>query len=299
MTRYLIVILVLSLCIYACETVVQLDVPHKENQLVVNSFFHPDSTFGLSLSQSQFVLDSGEFEKVTGATAILMDGQDNKLTTMQEHESGIYLSDLKPKPGNTYRIKVSKSGFTSASATDKVPEDSARMTKYQVKRNPNSPRSIRLSIWIDDSENKDYYQLYGMEKVTLFGEEIDTTTYEEEMFFASDDPIFGDQSNTGRIFFFDDALFNGKTHKINLDTSVGSTQCTPEADICDQEVEVTLYIRKISEAYFKYLRTSDLQNDLSDNPFAEPVPVFDNIENGLGIFGGYRVSEYPIEIPED
>lgn len=298
MIRNLIIISVVAFCICSCETVVELDVPQKENQLVVNSLFHPDSTFGVSLSQTQHVLDDGEFRKVSGATAIVMDDKGNKLASMQEQEPGIYTSNLKPKPGQSYQIKVTKSDFATATATDAVPQDSARITKCEVERIPNSHRSFRFSIWIDDSKNKDYYQLYGIEKVIYYGEEIDTTTYEQELFFTSDDPVFGDYNNRQRLFF-DDALFDGQVEKINLRTAVGSFQCSTMSDICDQEVEVTLYLRKVSEAYFKYIETSSLQDDLNDNPFAEPVPVYDNVKNGVGIVGGFRVSEYPIEIPEN
>ncbi|MCW9707476.1 DUF4249 domain-containing protein [Fodinibius salsisoli] len=299
MMRKIVGMLISVTCLWGCENVVQLDVPNKENQLVVNSLFHPDSTFGVSLSQSQFVLDNGEFKKVSGATVKLTDEEGDELTTMQEGESGIYTSDLKPQSGRSYQIKVSKEGFPSATATGNVPADSAMMTKYEVKRNSSSQRFINLSIWLDDSNSEDYYQLYGKQKITLYGEEIDTTTYEHELFFSSDDPVFGEEVNGQRRLLLDDVLFNGKTYKINLSTTVGSTQCSPMSEICDQETEVILYIRKLSEAYFKYMETLSLQDNLSENPFAEPVPVYDNIENGVGIFGGYKVSEYPIEVPEN
>lgn len=297
MTRKLIIVLVAVFYICSCETVVQLDVPQKDNQLVINSLFHPDSTFGITLSQSQHVLDDGEFKEVTGATAIVMDEKGSELATLQEQEPGSYTSNLKPKPGQSYQIEVSKSGFATATATDAVPRDSAQITKYEVKRVSNSHNSIRLSIWIDDPKSKDYYQLYGRENVTIYGEEIDTTLYEEEVYFASDDPVFGDYGNNRQRLFFDDVLFDGQVKKLNIQTSVGRYQCSPMSDVCDQEIEVTLYLRKLSEAYFNYIETSFLQDDLNDDPFAEPVPVYDNIKNGVGIFGGFRVSEYPIEIP--
>lgn len=299
MIRNTLILLIAAACFLGCDTVVKLDVPRDHSQLVVNSFFHPDSTFGITLSKSQFVLNSGDFKKVSGATATLMDGEGNALATLQEQEPGIYISNVKPQPGKTYEINVSKSGFKTVTAQNHVPADSALMTKYEVERNANSFRSVRLSIWIDDSQNKDYYQLYGKHKITLYGEEIDTTTYEQELFFSSDDPVFGKEISGKRRLFFDDTLFDGRTYKMNLNTNVGSPQCSPMSDVCDQKTEVTLFIRKVSEAYFKYTEARSLQDDVSENPFAEPVPVYDNIENGLGIFAGFRVSKYQIKIPEN
>ena len=49
-------------------------------------------------------------------------------------------------------------------------------------------------------------------------------------------------------------------------------------------------------------RSIDLQSYNDGSPFSEPVPIFNNIENGYGIFGSYASSyieitngEYPKE----
>ena len=46
-------------------------------------------------------------------------------------------------------------------------------------------------------------------------------------------------------------------------------------------------LRTVTEEYYQYIFTRDLQASVENNPFAQPVQVFDNIENGLGIFAGY------------
>ncbi|MFT6867249.1 MAG: hypothetical protein ACJA08_002089 [Cyclobacteriaceae bacterium] len=48
------------------------------------------------------------------------------------------------------------------------------------------------------------------------------------------------------------------------------------------------HIKKVSEEYYKYEQTSQLQFDIGGDPFSQPVPVFNNIENGFGIFAGYN-----------
>lgn len=296
MIRKLSIILLAAFCV-SCQTVVEIDVPHKENQLALNSFFHPDSTFGISLTQSQFVLERGDFKIVTGATAILMDEEGNEIGQLNDQGTGIYTSDITPQPGESYRIKVSKKPFATVTATGSIPEDSARMTKHEVKRRGNNFNQVTISIWLDDPPGEDYYGLSAMNKYTFYGEERDTATYEHGIYLNSEDPVFGDQDNRQRLIF-DDVLFDGKTKRIDLNASVGSPQCGPQSDHCNQKVEVTLYIRKLSKEYYQYRETEMLQDQLSENPFAEPVPVFENIENGLGIFAGFRESVYPIEIPE-
>lgn len=56
-------------------------------------------------------------------------------------------------------------------------------------------------------------------------------------------------------------------------------------------------MKKVSEAYFLYKETYALQQSVDGDPFAEPVTVFNNIENGYGIFAGYRTTLYPLEVP--
>ena len=49
-----------------------------------------------------------------------------------------------------------------------------------------------------------------------------------------------------------------------------------------------LNVRAINAEYFKFYQTLGLQSVLSEDPFAEPVNVYSNIENGFGVFAGYK-----------
>ena len=50
-------------------------------------------------------------------------------------------------------------------------------------------------------------------------------------------------------------------------------------------------LRNTTEEYYNYNYTRDLQASVENNPFAQPVQVFDNINGGLGIFAGYSQVE--------
>ncbi len=50
-----------------------------------------------------------------------------------------------------------------------------------------------------------------------------------------------------------------------------------------------------SEDFVKYYQTTQLQADAIANTFAEPVQVYNNITNGLGIFAGYTVQVVVLE----
>ena len=53
-------------------------------------------------------------------------------------------------------------------------------------------------------------------------------------------------------------------------------------------------LRNTAGEYYDYNYTRDLQVSVENNPFAQPVQVFGNIEGGLGIFAGYNQREQEI-----
>lgn len=72
-------IIALSALVFgACETVVDIDLPVEPTRLVVNSFISPDSTVGVRISKSKYVLDrANSFTLVNDAQVTLFeDGQE-------------------------------------------------------------------------------------------------------------------------------------------------------------------------------------------------------------------------------
>ncbi len=52
------------------------------------------------------------------------------------------------------------------------------------------------------------------------------------------------------------------------------------------EGEIYFNLKSVTESYYQYHTTSDLQDWNEGDPFAQPVQVFSNIPNGLGILMG-------------
>ena len=49
-----------------------------------------------------------------------------------------------------------------------------------------------------------------------------------------------------------------------------------------------------SEAYFNYLKSFNMYQRASGNPFATPVQVYSNVENGMGIFAGGTLTYWDV-----
>jgi hypothetical protein len=63
-----------------------------------------------------------------------------------------------------------------------------------------------------------------------------------------------------------------------------------------RRVEIVVELQSISRDYYHYLRTRNLSERTGDNPFGEPIQIFNNIQNGIGILGGYTSSVYRFEV---
>lgn len=59
-------------------------------------------------------------------------------------------------------------------------------------------------------------------------------------------------------------------------------------------LKVVLYT--VDYPYFKYNQTLNKEISTRDNPFAEPTIVYNNIESGIGIFGGYAIDSVAVDL---
>jgi hypothetical protein len=49
-------------------------------------------------------------------------------------------------------------------------------------------------------------------------------------------------------------------------------------------------LRTVSEEYYLYYNSLSRQRTGNNGPFADPVMIYGNVENGQGIFAGYNAS---------
>lgn len=96
---------------------------------------------------------------------------------------------------------------------------------------------------------------------------------------------------------FSNQLFAGKQHTLQIFVPFHSDFHYTEGDegIPTSKVSITLGSQN-KERYF-YRESRNLQNQTENNPFAEPVTVYNNVEGGFGIFAGYSSNIVRIELP--
>ena len=286
--------------ISGCETVVDIEIPLEKQELVVQSFITEDSPWMVFVSHSKHILDNADYSKLPNATVKIFE-DDQELLQLFYDEKGYYSSvDNKPVFGKDYRLEVSAPGFETVTAQTTIPvkipiKDIRLDTTAKIERDYSS--YYKMIVVFDDPPGPDFYKFFVEMKeiykriVTVYDGTgyrdslMVDSTYQQVDILAADPSLESEQYGEGILF--DDTRFNGKQYSLEVFINnyyVDRFRYPYE----ENEIILTAHFQHINEEKFLYEKTSDIQDWNDGDPFAEPIPVFNNIENGLGIFAGYQ-----------
>ena len=297
--------------IIGCTQDSDIEIPDSEKRLVVHSVLHPDTTVQVSLTSTRVVASKEEIEDVKDANVELYEDGDlvgslvltppNADRGEQKHK---YILDYQPIPGREYMLKAEKSGLKSVQASTIVPQKKGEITKVElVGEFEYGLKNIKVTISDTDSEANFYHLVMYTSSKTTEIHGTDTITYgqpEYTTYYELKNTSFGDGlaednrygfelwSNDGG-YVFDDELFNNGTIVYNTNIYLPYWDWSDQPNII-QESKVRIELRTVNEEFFKYQRSLSLQRNAKDNPLAEPVFLYNNIENGFGNFSAYNVA---------
>lgn len=274
--------------------IVDIEVPFKKPQLVVNSFFNPDSTWSATVSLNRHILSDVSFIHIENALVIMYQN-DFPIDTLEHQQNGFYKSKAsKPIIETDYKIRVSAQNMTAVSGASQIPSP-AQISKVEIDNSTTSPfgssRSIINITFSDNAKEINYYQvMVEMEREWYNQNTGKITKQRTPVTLESNDLItMNDNINWDGGMVIKDVLFNGKQVTLSFVTQYLGDDGT-----------LLVSLQTLSEDCYQYKATADLQNKTSGDPFAQPVNVSSNIENGFGVFAGYsqsiftRVSRKPI-----
>ncbi len=317
---FLLFLITCSLILASCEedsfsTVVEVDLSEYGNQLVVLAPFQPDfpdsdlNRFQLRLVKSNDILnENSDFKPISNATVdIFEDGEFS--VTLFEGENGHYGSPIGkgPKVGKDYRIEINSPDFGKTVAESHVPNRPQILQAYVSNENyydaSEETEKIEVTFEIKDEPNVQNYYYLTVNSAADDG--IIEPSY-WSMCFSSSDPVF-DEDEYNDDFFeveesptkyycngfttFRDLIFEGETKivKIYLDKYyLYDFIYNPDTGEYEElQRDIQLVFGAMSRDIYNYKRSARSQSWNEDNPFAEPIRVYSNIEGGIGIFGGY------------
>ena len=306
--KYFFFILAASLLLNACSDdffsqTVKIDPPEYDKQLSFHLLLdNNDSVVRLTMTRNYGLLETvptNEGWYVSGATAQLYENGQPWLTLAPlSADSSFVLTGTLPhrlQTGNTYEIRASHPDYPSVSAVQVVPAD-FQVDSLRVRRDavPGEfgDRLDLLEIFMQDQPGvKNYYEITILKKYYDYTYDPVTGTYDTTAVYVY--PLGAEGYNDPNVQFgygssglISDQFFDGQSYKFQArfySNSGGSDNA------------ITVRIRNVTEDYFKWSRSYQANSDTDGNPLVEPISVFHNLENGLGIFSVAQEKNYEVE----
>jgi hypothetical protein len=271
----------------ACQLIVDVDVPREKERLVVNGVQTPGSPWKIDLTRSKYVLERDQFRPVTTATISVTDDNSNSFSL--PHDTLYrYTGNFYPVPGRHYSLTVEAPGYESVNAEFTMPEevkitdlfiDSANTVRSQDGYNTETPIEVTFT---DPPENANYYEISMIYYFIYRSVQPDGTVTRIDTIGVGvpihiDHPGLSVMDEDGNKF--SDKIFDGQAFKLLANANINYL---PTSTLLRYEVK----LGSMSEEQYRYLETRGLQYGSNDDPFAQPVQVYSNINNGYGVLGG-------------
>jgi len=264
------VILVLS-----CEQVVEIDLPEYQPELVLSCSHDVarSASIKMTLTQSRSIQDN-ELSGFINEDVIAELYQND--TLLGELINDLSLTDYSlffEKPltvGSTCKITVQLEGFEPITAMQIVPSSpDVHLTEFINQSNiqVNGKQQDVYTIELHDEAGIDNY--YEFKLYTLNKENLPTKWRDRNI--RTRDILLEEGEKT---LYLKDDTFDGGSYSFELLSNARDTS----------KFDIRLRVMSITRDRYLFAKTLRAYLNAKDNPFAEPVIVHTNVNNGQGIF---------------
>lgn len=262
------------------------EIPYEGNDtaplLVVNAVLENDSLISVYLERSVFFLTQVDEVKITsGATIRLTNKSTGEVFVVNTPTfENRYDFTVSAFAGVTYEIQVSHADYPTASSTmqtaTKIGLTAVDTSSYTLDNRLYKSAHLK---WNDPSD-KNYYFVRVYNYDANQNSSYPTYFSTQDEVFSRGNTSLGKDENTYEEIYFTDELFAGssKDLEIHFETYKGSG--TGNNPVYKYE------LISMNEACYKY-HVSVEKAKGSGGFFSEPVKIYNNIEDGFGIFCSY------------
>jgi hypothetical protein len=318
-TKYILLVALLALFHTACEKNIDIDIDEIESMIVLNGILTEGDHVNLYISRTRHILDNMQITTLQNATVVIT-GEDGIADTLTYGSDQLYrTSRMTIEPGKEYTVSASATGYSSVKATSRIPEpvpmvrmdtlssvdewgqqmldftiafdDPAAVTNYYML----TVKSHYEIAYVDFNYYLDTLYVDPEKDTVVIGYRRDSIEYidvrNESVWFDSENLAIENEDSYQSRVIFSDKLFDGKRYSI--------TGRFPTWFLYDAKDSATIYfsLQAIDEHYYKYIDSRADHYYAKNDPFAVPVIVHNNIENGVGILGGVSVDTDSIVLP--
>jgi len=302
MKNLLPIFLILSaLTLSNCTKEIEFDAQDIAPRIVVNSLFTNDSIWSAHISRSVGVLETTSYTTIDNASVNIFDDNANLVTTLTHQGNGLYTSPtgITPQANQSYTIEASASGYESVNASNSIP---SAVPIYQLdtvtSTNSDGETILEATITFQDPPNiSNYYMLEVFVTGMYYDEwEQDSIEIREPLQISCDDINvetvnrfnFGGFENTYLYLMLKDQNFDGENYSLTFSV-------INYAELKEMDLFGEIRLVNTSEEYFNYLKSFNMYQRTINNPFATPVQVYSNVNNGMGIFAGGTLTSWTVQ----
>lgn len=318
-----------ALAAASCETVIDYKGPETEPKAVIYALLQPDNFISVSVSESHSVFQvPWKPRQIKDATVrVYRDGEllETLAYSGSEPEEpdapvspySLYRSQTnKPESGYTYRIEVLIPGYPAAWGETSIPAPvPVVVADTSYKTNEHGYRELYISLrFRDPAAKENYYRFTAPSRHGVYRGDTHLPYDPEQKVYviigdmnygALSDPIiapvhdddFLDMYLENDYYIFNDELIAGREYDLKL-------------HYAGMDVNVDYYeflrafftLNSLTKDLYLYLQSYSAYRQTNDDPLSEPVQVYSNVTNGLGIVGALSFSrdsliigEYPVE----
>jgi hypothetical protein len=266
-----------------------------ESRLVVISEFSSDRTFEVQVSRARTVFDRDTSSRYINNATVQIFRDTVFLGTLSLDGSRTPPSytnnDILPLPNIGYRVVVEAPGYPPVTAHSRIPGripilplEIVDFREKEGARPGETEFRYGVTIQFDDPAGDiNFYHLNLFQQVRIAqtpGKEVPHGNFVKipDLSFLGDHTFIALKG--GGLLFNDDA-FNGRSFSMVFPLNFTLSS--------DEELgKLFVELRAVSEDYYLFQKSLAQQADGPGLPVQGDVPVYNNIQNGLGIFAGYN-----------
>lgn len=260
----------------SCTQQVNVDLQNGEQKYVINCLLTPDEQIKLFAYKTTGILEN----KIVYADELEIEFFKNEklLWSGNESDSGKYSIPVQPEPNEKYKVILKNQEGLSLSATDLLPSRVKILSAtylFPVYKDIYGSSFGKVSLSFRDiPEIQNFYEIILLSRDSS----VNRTFNINSRVISVDNE--NDPNPPGSLLFTDE-LFEGE--KLDLTIFVATYD------------EPIIVLRNVSRNYYEYRKsiTSHFynQNTKRDDVYnlfkADPVELYSNVDNGLGIFAGF------------
>jgi len=285
----------ISVGFWQCGNPIELDYSDFQPKIVINTQMSTDDNFVVSVTTSTTPVSVEEGEVPNGVSVTLKDLSLGINITLYRENDLFYASNhIRLRPGNSYAIRAEAPGFVTAEAVTTIPEKLTlhhfNVTDLIVKPSEVTPnkKNVSYNIELDFRDDEDaYLHLKFRQHSKIRSGAVGTPVYEDLLYSINSQ--FPEES--GYISHVEDGILISLNDVASDPLVFSFVDYTIDA-LLEELGNVQVEVRTVSPEYYLYFTSLRRQLITSQDPFAEPIQVYSNVDGGLGNFSAYNVTIY-------